>query len=356
VFWSRVTREVPSVFRNRLVPPTVLTIGLLLLFGTSATGADDLDALVESFARKAPDAPSAGFREGSFLERAAAVQAELMERGARAVPALKRGLTHYFPIVRQMSFETLVELRAGPRDLRPALEDADPALRYAAGKHFIHLKRKEGIDAVVSCLRLTSDGDRRSIYAGFLRHVTGREGAFDWEGATAKEAEAEVRAWEDWWAKKRRGFRFPRDATIYVDLEPMARLEEVEELDPRELAALATASRDPSRKAEVTEGIEALLEGKEELVAEQILECVSCLNRVGAHDRALELCQRVTDEANRDRGVSFDIYNEQAHYETAVACKGLGKIDGARVAIHRARTLKPDDEGFEAFERGLKSE
>jgi hypothetical protein len=333
----------------------MLTIGLLLLIGTSATGADDLDALVERFARKPPDAPSTEFRESSFKESAAAVQAELMERGSRTVPALRRGLKHYFPIVRQMSFETLVELGARASDLRPALEDPDPALRYSAGKHFIDLKMKEGIDAVVSCLRLTSDGGRRSVYAAFLRHVTGRETDFDWEGATAKKADAEVRAWEEWWAKKRRGYEFPRYAAVYVDLEPMALLEEVEELDPEELAKLEKAARDPSRKAEVMQGIEALLEGTESLVPEQILECASCLNRVGAHERALELCRRLTDEANRDRGVSFDIYNEQAHFETAVALKGLGKIDGARAAIHRARILKPDDEKFEAFERGLKS-
>ncbi len=336
---------------------------IICLYAPSGTEAsDDIDKLVESFARKAPTDKTDGSEPGTpfsdidalFEKNPSAIQAEILKRGQSAIPALKRGLKHFFPIVRRFSFETLVKLQVSCADLQPALKDSDPDIRYEAGKHFIKSKRIEGIVAVLSCMRRTSNGGKKGIYASLFSHVTRKKAEIDWGKSDSKTAEGVIKEWEAWWAAASKSFKFDDEPFLFLEPRIRAMIEEVAEIHPDELADLEKAAGDPSKRGELETRIEALLKENDKLDYEQFVKFAAYLNRAGSFKRAMDLCRRVTDETNREKGASYNIYCENAHYETVVAWKGLGDEGKAKDAIRLARILAPGEKRFEELEAGLK--
>ena len=276
--------------------------------------------------------------------------------GEDALPALREGLTHYFPSVRHNCYDLLSKLRAPLRDLRPALKDADPMLRFRAGREFARAKDKDGIDAMVSCLLMTAQTHQRAEYARVLESLLDRGQPFDWTTASRADALREAKDWQRWWRKKRRAFNFPQKLTIARPLLYPS-MEELEADYEDELNAIGKLAASPSNRQEVVSRAKALhLEATTKeawLYADELAELASHLNRVGAPQEALALCLEATDESNRDRGYGFGIESWELHHQMAVSYSQLAKHLLARTAVRRGLMLVPDQAELLALRRTL---
>jgi len=305
----------------------------------------DFDALVESMVRKT-DPSAGGYDTRPFGGNPRRVRTELCKHGKRALPALKRGLVHYFPIIRLTCLEALVKLEAGLPVMKPALKDPDPEIRYEAAKKFIEGQKKEGIDALVSCFRLTQNRHLWETCHKRLETISGIRQRHDWTGISAGEAAKVIEGWERWWKKVRARYRFPQEARLVIDLISEELEAILEECDTEELERIEKEvgqGGDPKKLAARLQKF--LTEGKN-LDCEVLVRAARCFLRVKEYRKALDLCLRVTDERNREKGISYNIYYDMAHFAAGESHLGLGKEANARESFKRALQLNPDDPRF----------
>ncbi|MHC4860794.1 MAG: tetratricopeptide repeat protein, partial [Planctomycetota bacterium] len=256
------------------------------------------------------------------------------------------GLVHYFPVIRQTCLEALLELEVGPPAMRPALKDPDPEIRYVAAKKFIAERKKEGIDALVSCFRLTRNRHRWAIYHRRLGALSGIQQRHDWDRLPADEAAKIIEGWESWWKKVRAGFKFPQEAVLHAEVLPEELDELLEECDTDELDRIEKESGQGGDPKKLTARLQKFLQTGEHLDCGVLVRAARCFTRLREFRKALDLCRRVTDEGNREKGISYNIYYDMAHFAAGEAYLGLGDKASARESLRRALLLDPDNRRF----------
>lgn len=299
-----------------------------------------------------------------------AKQKLLMEMGSAAVPALKKGLKHYFPHIRLYCVKLLSRMNATTSDLATALKDENASVRWAAGRYVVERGEKVGIDAMVSSLALTKSGERRAQYAKVLNAMTKRAHKFDWANAKQAASDREAEAWMTWWKSKRAAFKLPkgyhppldplnlRKPPIVEDVE-----EEVEEIEEADEAEALKKWAKSATKAEITARIRELLEPLMEAIPSEgevpsfwgdiLDETLTRVHEVHGYKFILEVSENVLaepgDKTSRDHVFNYP----KTYYIRAWAYRGLGKTALAKTAIKRARILTHRDGHINALAKKL---